>query len=539
MPIYADLYRYRELFGNLFRRDLQTRYKGSVLGVAWSLVNPLVLMGIYVLVFSVLWKVTRVPHYALYLLVGLTVWLFVSSSLTMAARSLVDSAALVKRVRFPRQLVPFSVVATQLVTFAAMLVVLIVVNAIVIPETRDTFLVSIPLALVVVAFVCGIALAVACANVLFRDVEHLVTAALLPWFFLTPILYRLEDLPGGVKRYHFVVEILRWGNPLTPPIYALRDPLFYGRLPHAWDVVYLCAAALIALAPRGVRLQPRRRSDRSRALKRGGTQGPPASGRGGRCTALRSSPPPQARRDPGVVDPRLVALRAPGGEAGDRAVRGEGEQQRRTDERLGERRVATAPRSVRAQRAVTTPVERPPDRRVALGVGGAGELVPVRCGLDSGGEVGDPAARVAGADLDVDLEHGVADLGQPVAVLEYEVEGEAIRAGRDHGPHGEVDGGAPARRKQADRGPASVPVDRVAQVVEPVIGGEDLGPPRRAGVLELDAGAADRPRLRRLQLVPEPADAERPGGDGVGGNRLHRGLVYGRVGAASRPRAAA
>jgi lipopolysaccharide transport system permease protein len=247
VSIYADLYRYRELFANLFRRDLQTRYKGSVLGVAWSLVNPLVLMGIYVLVFSLLWKVATFPHYALYLLVGLTVWLFFSSSLTMGSRSLVDSASLIKKVRFPRQLVPLSVVATQLVAFAAMLAVLIVVDAIVIPETRDTVWLSLPLALVVVAFVGGISLAVACANVVFRDVEHLITAVLLPWFFLTPILYRLEDLPGGVQRYHWVVTILRWVNPLTPPIYALRDPMFYGRLPHAWDVVYLCVGAVLAL----------------------------------------------------------------------------------------------------------------------------------------------------------------------------------------------------------------------------------------------------------------------------------------------------
>jgi lipopolysaccharide transport system permease protein len=247
VSIYADLYRYRELFSNLFRRDLQTRYKGSVLGVAWSLVNPLVLMGIYVLVFSVLWKVAQVPNYALYLLVGLTVWLFFSSSLTMASRSLVDSAALVKKVRFPRQLVPFSVVATQLVAFTAMLAVLIVANLIVIPETRDTIWLSLPLSVVVIALVAGISLAVACANVVFRDVEHLITALLLPWFFLTPILYRLEDLPGGVQRYDWVVTILRWVNPITPPIYALRDPMFYGRLPHVWDVVYLCVAAAVAL----------------------------------------------------------------------------------------------------------------------------------------------------------------------------------------------------------------------------------------------------------------------------------------------------
>jgi ABC-type polysaccharide/polyol phosphate export permease len=247
VSIYADLFRYRELFGNLFRRDLQTRYKGSALGVVWSLINPLILMGIYVLVFSVLWKVAQVPHYALYLLVGLTVWLFFSSSLTSASRSLLDSAALIRKVRFPRQLVPLSVVATQLVAFVAMFVVLVVVNLIVIPETRDVFLVAVPIAAVEVAFVAGVSLAIACANVLYRDVEHLVSAALLPWFFLTPILYRLEDLPGGVKQYDWVVTILRWVNPVTPAIEALRAPLFYGKLPNAWDVVYVLAEAAIAL----------------------------------------------------------------------------------------------------------------------------------------------------------------------------------------------------------------------------------------------------------------------------------------------------
>jgi lipopolysaccharide transport system permease protein len=246
VTVYADLLRYRELFGNLFRRDLQTRYKGSVLGVAWSLVNPLALMGIYVLVFSVLWK-PKLPgghgHYALYLLVGITVWLFFSTSVTAASRSLVASAPLVKKVRFPRQLVPLSVVATQLVTYVAMLAVVIVANLIVLPETRDTFLLSIPLSLLLIALVGGVSLAVACANVVFRDVEHLLSAILLPWFFLTPILYRLEQF----KHHHTVVQILRWGNFLTPPLEALRRPLYDGRVPRWTDVVYLVVAAGVAL----------------------------------------------------------------------------------------------------------------------------------------------------------------------------------------------------------------------------------------------------------------------------------------------------
>src|SRR5690606_25474302 len=109
--------------------------KGSFLGVAWSLANPLVLMGVYALVFSLLWKVVDIEHYPLFLLSGLAVWVLFSSSVTAAARSLVESGDLVKKVRFPRQLVPLSVVAAQLVPFVAMLAVLVGVNAIVIEET--------------------------------------------------------------------------------------------------------------------------------------------------------------------------------------------------------------------------------------------------------------------------------------------------------------------------------------------------------------------------------------------------------------------
>ena len=247
MSVYADVVRYRELFQSLFRRDFQARYKGSALGVVWSLANPLLLMLVYVLVFSLLWKVTSIAHYPLFLLTGLTVWLFFSASVQAASRSMLDYADLIKKVRFPRQLVAFSVVATQVVVFTAMLVVLIVVNLIVLPETRKTFWVSIPIAAAIVALVAGLALALASANVVFRDVEHLLAALLLPWFFITPILYSLEELPGGLERYDTVVDILRWANPITPPLYAFRDPLFFGEWPALGDVLYTVGVAAGAL----------------------------------------------------------------------------------------------------------------------------------------------------------------------------------------------------------------------------------------------------------------------------------------------------
>ena len=169
------------------------------------------------------------PHYALYLLVGLTrmaVLLVVADvRVAVAARQCGadPEGALSAAAR------PVLRVATQLVAYVAMLLVLVVANTIVIPETRDVFLVAVPLAVVLVAFVAGLALVVACANVMFRDVEHLISAALLPWFFLTPILYRLEGPARRCEAVRRVVTILRWVNPITPAIEALRAPLFYGR----------------------------------------------------------------------------------------------------------------------------------------------------------------------------------------------------------------------------------------------------------------------------------------------------------------------
>jgi ABC-type polysaccharide/polyol phosphate export permease len=244
MTVYADLIRYRELFGNLFRRDLQAKYKGSALGIVWVLLPPLVLIAVYLLVFRVLWR-ADVPHYALYLLGGLASWLFFATTTQTGARAMLDNAPLIRKTRFPRQLVAFSVVGTNLITYVVMLVILLALCFVFIPASRMTGMIAVPLAVLFVGFVAGIALTVASLNVLFRDVEHLVAALLLPWFFLTPVLWEWSIFKG---RHEHVQEVLRWGNPLTPPITAIRDPLWAGRAPRVADVIYLVVATAAALA---------------------------------------------------------------------------------------------------------------------------------------------------------------------------------------------------------------------------------------------------------------------------------------------------
>jgi ABC-type polysaccharide/polyol phosphate export permease len=247
MTVYADLLRYRELFANLFRRDFQAKYKGSLLGVAWSLLNPLLLLAVYLLVFGVLFQNKDIAHYPIYLLAGLACWIFFSVSLQTAARSMIDSAELIKKVRFPRQLVAFSMVATQAVTFVVMVALIVVLSLVFVPDARTTVWAAIPLAIVFAGLVAGAALLVACLNVLFRDVEHILTAALLPWFFLTPVLWSVSTLPEGAQAHGRLLQVLRWGNPIAPPIYAVRDALWSGHLPRLADVVYLVVASAVAL----------------------------------------------------------------------------------------------------------------------------------------------------------------------------------------------------------------------------------------------------------------------------------------------------
>jgi ABC-type polysaccharide/polyol phosphate export permease len=249
MSTYADLIRYRELFGNLFRRDLQAKYRGSALGVLWTIANPVLLMGVYLLVFSVVLdsRFGNVDHYPLFLLTGLAAWTFFATSLQSAARSMLDNANLIRKTRFPRQLVPLSVVGAHLVSFAVMLAGLLVLNFALLPRVRDTEWLAIPFAVCFVALVAGLGLAVASLNVVFRDVEFIVSALLLPWFFLTPVIYPLSGI-SGLERHHTIVQLLHWLNPVTPAIEAIRSVLFVGSLPAWGDVVYLVVAAAVSLA---------------------------------------------------------------------------------------------------------------------------------------------------------------------------------------------------------------------------------------------------------------------------------------------------
>jgi ABC-type polysaccharide/polyol phosphate export permease len=206
-----------------------------------------VLVGVYTLVFSVLWRAFSIPHYPLFVLTGLVVWIFFQSSLLAASTSLLGHANLVKQVRFPRQLLPLAVVGTNLVSVVVMLAVVLPLNLALLPDTRTTFWVALLFLLPLIGLVSGLAVVVASATVVFRDIEHLLATILLPWFFLTPIFYTFDQLPR-IDEHPVLADLLHYGNFVTPPLLAIRDPLFFGEMPAAGDAVYAIVAAVVALA---------------------------------------------------------------------------------------------------------------------------------------------------------------------------------------------------------------------------------------------------------------------------------------------------
>jgi ABC-type polysaccharide/polyol phosphate export permease len=238
--------RYRYLFSQLVRRELRQKYKGSMLGVLWYVVNPLVLMGAYTLMFGYVFKLQRYHDYPIFLMVGLIVWTFFQQSLLAAAESLILQGGLVRKARFPRETIPASSVTVQLVTLSAMLVLLVAL-AVPIRRTFGPALLLLPVLMALLfCFVLGCALVVSVLHAYFRDVAPALTALLLPWFFLTPTFFEPRTI-AFVQHHAFVGTLLDWVNPLAPFIEAMRSILYWGAAPDGGRLAYGVLAAAVSL----------------------------------------------------------------------------------------------------------------------------------------------------------------------------------------------------------------------------------------------------------------------------------------------------
>jgi ABC-type polysaccharide/polyol phosphate export permease len=241
----GELGSYRQLLVNLTIRDLKVKYKGSALGVLWSLLNPLIMMAIYTLVFSVFLRAVVLPNYWALVLGGLLSWIFFASALGSASVSFIRNTNLITKVAFPIEALPLASTLAHFINFVIMLAILLVVLAVAhIPLGAS--LVLLPVILVAqLAFTIGLGLFLASITVYFRDLEHLVGLALTAWFYVSPILYPLDSraLPHGAARF---LPYLRL-NPLSWFMESYHAILYYGRWPDPGYLVPLLLGSAVAL----------------------------------------------------------------------------------------------------------------------------------------------------------------------------------------------------------------------------------------------------------------------------------------------------
>lgn len=224
MKTFKELYAYREMIFSLVRRDLQGRYKGSVLGFFWTFLNPLLQLVVYTLVFSVIMR-NGIKDYYLYLFVALVPWIFFSTSVTGGASSVWVQQDMVKKIYFPREVLPIEFVTSQ---FVNMLLSLLVVLAVLIVSGKGinpvAFL-GLPVIMIVEYMLAlGIALIVSAATVYLRDLEYLLSIITMAWQFLTPVMYSVDQVPSELMPVFML-------NPMTPVIIAYRDILYYKEFP--------------------------------------------------------------------------------------------------------------------------------------------------------------------------------------------------------------------------------------------------------------------------------------------------------------------
>lgn len=249
----SELVTSRELFYNLTLRELRSKYKRTVLGWTWSLLNPLTSMVIYTLVFGVFLKVepdvgdpSGLENFTMFLLCGLLPYNFISNGLNGGMGSLIGNGNLVKKVYFPREILVAASTASWVVSFLIELSVLAVVLAF----FGNIVILWIPVVLLLVAietvFVQGIALMLAAAAVYFRDLQHLLGLLLQVWFYTAPIVYPMSLIQDRLGTSGWQITLYNL-NPLTRFVEAFRDVFYDMRFPPLDYFAYLLAVSFVTL----------------------------------------------------------------------------------------------------------------------------------------------------------------------------------------------------------------------------------------------------------------------------------------------------
>jgi lipopolysaccharide transport system permease protein len=219
---------YRELLRNLVVRDLKVRYRNSFFGFLWALGNPLLMMGVFTLVFTVLWP-QDVHKFPAFILAGLLPWNFFSASIMGSITSITGNAHLIKKVYFPREILPTALIMSNLVNFCLALVALFAV-ILLFRINLTWWLLLLPLVIAVQAlFTLGLAFFLSAINVFYRDTEVIMDVVVMALFFMTPVFYPIERLPQSFVAFGIDLPVQRLMyivNPMASLIASYRSILY-------------------------------------------------------------------------------------------------------------------------------------------------------------------------------------------------------------------------------------------------------------------------------------------------------------------------
>lgn len=234
----AEVWQRKELLVEYFRVMLKLQHVGSVLGFLWTLVNPLLYIATYWIVFTFFIKM-GIEKYPIFLIPGFLAWNFTLSAVVNSSNAIIHSTYLITKIYFPNEILTFATVGISLFDYIISLIIYFVIVAIIPGAFTFSYPVLIfPLILIAQIFItAGLSLLVSCIAVYFRDVPKLVQVAGTIFFFLTPIFYPLSFIPGKFK---FLVLF----NPIAQIIIYYHDIFYYGRMP---NIYYILGTFIISL----------------------------------------------------------------------------------------------------------------------------------------------------------------------------------------------------------------------------------------------------------------------------------------------------
>ncbi len=235
-----EIYAYREMIFSLVRRDLKGRYKGSALGFFWTFLNPLLQLVVYTIVFSIILR-QNIEQYYIFLFVALVPWLFFSTCISGGASCIIDQQNLVKKIYFPREVLPLAYVTSQFVNMILTFMVILVVILVSGRGLNPRALACLPVVMIVeYVLALGFCMLVCAAAVYLRDIVYTMGIITMAWQFLTPVMYSSDIVPEELQP---VFKL----NPMTSIIDVYRDILYYGRMPKLGTLLLSTVVGVAAL----------------------------------------------------------------------------------------------------------------------------------------------------------------------------------------------------------------------------------------------------------------------------------------------------